>query len=82
MQQFSPEGRVVAPALDAPELGLSEELWRALGAWQSPQDWARTRPKLTPQGAALFERVRAELPDRYDLVDDWRRDRRVRSGDG
>ena len=31
------------------------------------------RRRLNAEGERLLERVRAELPDRYELVDDWRR---------
>jgi predicted enzyme related to lactoylglutathione lyase len=59
--------------LDDPDLQLSEQLQIDLGAWESTEDWASRKPKLNAQGEALLARVRAELPDRYELVDDWRR---------
>ncbi len=68
--------------LEDPELGLSEQLQRDLEAWASTEDWARPRPKLNAQGEALLARVRAELPDRYELVDDWRRPPAYAPGDG
>jgi hypothetical protein len=53
---------------------LSQELQRDLEAWATTEDWARRKPKLNAQGEALLERVRAELPARYELVDDWSRE--------
>jgi hypothetical protein len=62
--------------LEDPELGLSEDLRHALEAWapEAAEDWERSDARLNEEGTRLFARVRAELPDRYTLVDDWRRD--------
>jgi hypothetical protein len=64
--------------LEDPELGLSEDLRHALEAWtpDAAEDWERSDATLNAQGADLLARVRAELGDRYDLVDDWRRNPR------
>ncbi len=64
--------------LEDPDIGFSEELRHVLELWSpdAAEDWERSDTTLNAQGAALFERVRVELGDRYELVDDWRRDER------
>ena len=61
-------------SLDDPELGLSEELQRGLTAWETTEDWASRKPKLNARARRSSHEFAAELPDGYDLVDDWRRD--------